>query len=279
MIDAELNSEFRLGEAKGLAGGFDVHASRIYAHKHINVKRLIKVNAHTHWKRYSTFSISAGMNGDMSSRINAARRKLGMNQATFAKALGVNQATVSRWESGSIPDPVMLTKIAELTGEDLSYFISADFRVAPGSGPVLFLKGAVAAGVWMDAWEWAREDWVQFQGGAHIEAPLEARFGLLVVGESMNEVYPPGTRLDCVSCMHAGIYEFQTGQRVIVIRRRINGEVEATVKEYLKTDEGDWLIPRSRNPAFQQPISLKEAPPDIEETRIIAVVRGAYMPE
>jgi transcriptional regulator with XRE-family HTH domain len=51
---------------------------------------------------------------DLSSRIHAARRALGKNQAEFAKALGVNQATVSRWERGSHPDGVILAKIAKL---------------------------------------------------------------------------------------------------------------------------------------------------------------------
>lgn len=225
----------------------------------------------------SAYSMS--MSADMSSRIGAVRRRLGMNQAAFGKALGVNQGTVSRWESGSIPDPVMLAKIAKFAGEDISFFIGTDFRVSEDTGPQLYLKGEVAAGVWRDAWQWEPEDWMPFQGGSHVEAPLDARFGLIVVGESMNEVYPPGTRLDCVSCIHAGITDVRSGQRVIVIRRNFHGEVEATVKEYQKTPEGEWLVPRSRNPAFQQPIPMHDGSPDIEETVIIAVVRGAYLPE
>ena len=49
---------------------------------------------------------------DLSSRINAARRKLELNQQEFAKALGVNQATVSRWEKGSHHDGLMLARRA-----------------------------------------------------------------------------------------------------------------------------------------------------------------------
>lgn len=216
---------------------------------------------------------------DLSSRINRVRRSLGLNQAEFGEKLGVNQATVSRWEKGSIPDGVTLHKIADLAGKDVKALTSDDIEASQG-GPALFIKGDVQAGVWRDAWEWERDEWKPFQGGSHFEAPLAARFGLRVVGQSMNEVYPEGTVLDCVSCIHAGIDAFETGQRVIVVRKRYHGEVEATVKEYRVTDTGAWLVPRSNKPEFQQPISLDGAhDPEIEETRIVAVVKGSYRPE
>lgn len=223
------------------------------------------------------FSYRRDVPDDLSRRIAAARRRLGKTQSEFGEALGVNQTTVSRWEKGATPDFAALAKIAQLTGENLSDLAQADFASAE-TGPALYIKGEVAAGVWKEAWEWDQSEWLSFQGGSHIEAPLEARFALIVVGESMDEVYPPGTQLDCVSCIHAGITEFQNGQRVIVVRRRFTGEVEATVKEYLRTNDGTWLVPRSKNPAFQQPISLEDSP-EIEETAIIAVVKGSYRPE
>lgn len=224
------------------------------------------------------FAYRRDVPNDLSSRINAARRQLRMNQADFAKALGVNQATVSRWESGSSPDPTLLGKIAELTGVDLAQLLLGDLQ-ASAQGPQLYVKGEVAAGVWRDAWEWDQQDWEPFQGGSHIDAPLQSRFGLRVIGESMNEVYPPGTLLDCVSCLHAGTTVVETGQRVIVIRRRFDGSVEATVKEYLKNQDGEWLLPRSSNPVFQKPVPLDDGDPEIEEIAIIAIVKGSYRPE
>lgn len=215
---------------------------------------------------------------DLSSRITTIRRKLGVNQTAFGKLLGVDQSTVSRWEKGSIPDGVMMARIADLGGVGVSDLLAADFEAGKG-GPPLFIKGEVAAGVWRDAFEWEQDEWEPYQGGSHIEAPLSARFGLRVVGDSMNDVYPPGTVLDCVSCIHAGIDLVKSGQRVIVVRRKFHGEIEATVKEYLETNDGAWLVPRSSNPAFQQPISLAENAPDIEETRIVAIVKGSYRPE
>lgn len=203
---------------------------------------------------------------------------MGLNQAEFAAKLGVNQATISRWESGTTPDFASLGRISKLTNLDMKELVNADLR-SVNSGPSLFIKGEVAAGVWREAFEWDRSDWMPYYGGSHIDYPEEARFGLVVSGESMNEVYPPGTVLDCVSCLHAGIEKVNSGQRVIVLRRKVSGEVEATVKEYLETADGAWLVPKSRNPAFQQPIPLANGEPGIEETRIIAVVKGSYRPE
>lgn len=218
------------------------------------------------------------MADDLSTRIQLLRRKLGLNQAEFGKKLGVNQATVSRWEKGSIPDGVMLREIAVLGGIDVSTLLDGDI-VSANRGPALFIKGEVAAGVWKEALEWERDDWEPYQGGTHFEAPANARFGLRVTGESMNEVYPPGTILDCVATIHADWREYHTGQRVIVIRKRWSGEVEGTVKELMLDGEKKWLLPKSRNPAFQTPILLNGPDDEIEETRIIAIVKGSYRPE
>lgn len=218
------------------------------------------------------------MSNNLSQRIRLARRSMGLNQAEFGAKLGVNQATISRWESGTTPDFHSLGLIAKLTNLDIQSLVNADI-VSVNSGPSLFIKGEVAAGVWKEAFEWDQGDWMPYHGGSHIDFPDEARFGLIVSGESMNEVYPPGTVLDCVSCLHAGIDKVNSGQRVIVVRRKFSGEVEATVKEYLETQDGVWLVPKSRNPAFHQAIPLHSQDPEIEETAIIAVVKGSYRPE
>lgn len=218
------------------------------------------------------------MSANLSQRIRLARRNMGLNQAEFGAKLGVNQATVSRWESGTTPDFTSLGRIAKLTNIDMKSLVNADI-VSVNSGPSLFIKGEVAAGVWKEAFEWDQGDWMPYHGGSHVNFPDEARFGLIVSGESMNEVYPPGTVLDCVSCIHGGIEKVNSGQRVIVVRRKVGGEVEATVKEYLETEDGIWLVPKSRNPAFHQAIPLDSADPDIEETVIVAVVKGSYRPE
>lgn len=216
---------------------------------------------------------------DLSKRIRQGRKKLGLNQAEFGARLNVNQTTVSRWESGAVPDVIMLAKVADLIGVDLAALAYADLE-AGKAGPQLFIKGEVAAGVWREAVEWDRECWEPYQGGSHFDVSPDLRFGLRVAGDSMNQVYPPGTILDCVATTMRAADEYQTGQRVIVVRKRVDGEFEATVKEFYRDgDEEIWLVPRSSNPAFQQPIRLRDGGPDIEATWIMAIVKGSYRPE
>jgi hypothetical protein len=95
----------------------------------------------------------------------------------------------------------------------------------------------------------------------------------------MDQVYPDGTVLDCVS-IDVFNGQIDNGQRVIVERIRHDGEREATVKEYMKADDGRvWLVPKSNNPAFQAPIPLDEPGPDIAEIRIVGIVVGSYRAE
>jgi transcriptional regulator with XRE-family HTH domain len=215
----------------------------------------------------------------LSDKIRNLRRSLGLNQTEMAERLGVTQASVSRWEKGSVPDGPRLSQLAELAGESVRDFISS-----PDSGtePLLsryWVRGQVAAGVWAMAYEWPQDDWQPYSGGSHIEVPEGMRFGLVTKGESMDQVYPEGTVLDCVR-LEVFNGEISNGQRVIVERVRHDGEIEATVKEYMKADDGrEWLVPRSNNPAFQMPIAMDDPGPDIAEIRIAAIVVGSYRPE
>ena len=94
----------------------------------------------------------------------------------------------------------------------------------------------------------------------------------------MNEVYPPGTILECVSFL--GGVEIASGRRVIVERVRVSGEREVTVKELYRDSDGiEWLVPRSTNPAFQAPVRADQQEADIVQVRVLGVVVGSYRPE
>lgn len=178
-----------------------------------------------------------------------------------------------------MPDPPALTKLAELAETDVRSFLNADFSLISKARPRLMVKGAVAAGVWREAVEWDDSEWFPYTGGDHISAPLDRRFGLRVEGESMNQVYPHGTILDCVSTIGGG-REIRSGKRVVVVRTRLNGDLEATVKEYYQDPEGrEWLLPRSDNPAFQTPVEIGKEEDGVAETVIMATVEGSYRPE
>lgn len=225
-------------------------------------------------------SYRGGMGRQLATKIATLRRTLGQNQAEFGERFGVSQGSVSRWEKGSIPDPTIIAQLADLAREDVRSFLGGAPQDSSfvNLGQRLMVKGSVAAGVWREAYEWPEDEWFSYTGGSHVSAPAERRFGLRVEGESMNEIYPPGTVLDCVS-----IWDMEmpaSGRNVVVVRERLDGAVEATVKQFYLDPTGKaWLLPKSTNPAFQTPIALDEPQSDIAETRIIAIVVGSYRPE
>jgi SOS-response transcriptional repressor LexA len=99
----------------------------------------------------------------------------------------------------------------------------------------LFVIGQVKAGVFAEAWRWPEEDWEGFTGRADLGVPVQQRFGLRVSGDSMNQVYPDGTILECIEYDGRDI---ESGKRVIVQRTKVDGSVEATVKELVRDPDG-----------------------------------------
>lgn len=208
-------------------------------------------------------------------RMAALRKSKGLTQAGLAEAIGVEQPTIQRWEAGKRePSFEQLFQLAHALGVEPGALI--DPTVAVPVGPRLHIKGEVAAGVWREAFELPTIEWQTFTGRADVSADVEHRFGLRVVGDSMDVIYPPGTIIECVSLF--GRAEAVPGKRVVVVRTNQNHECEATVKELVDKDGELWLVPRSNNPAHT-PFKLTEPEPGIIEQRIAAVVVASVRPE
>ena len=208
-------------------------------------------------------------------RLSELRRLKGLTQTAIAEKIGVEQPTVQRWEAGKRePDFAQLFAIAEALGVTPGALIDPTM-VAP-IGPTLYVKGLVAAGLWREAFELPESEWQAFSGRSDVTAELSHRFGLRVVGDSMDQVYPDGTIVECVSLF--GRAEAMPGKRVVVVRRNIDDEFEATIKELVEQDGALWLVPRSSNP-MHSPFRLDEQAPGIVETRIAAVVVSSVRPE
>lgn len=205
----------------------------------------------------------------------ALRKRLKLTQADVAEMLGVGQPTYQRWETGKRePDLDQLVNLALTLGVEPSALI--DQNIAVPLGPRLHVKGEVAAGLWRPAFEWPEEDWLSFSGRGDVTAERQHRFGLRVIGDSMDRTYPDGTIVECVSLF--GNAEASPGKNVVVVRTNENGEVEATVKSLVESAGELWLVPDSTNPAHR-PFKLTEPEPGIVETRIVAVVVASIRPE
>src|SRR5207248_1253472 len=69
-------------------------------------------------------------------RVRAARKAAGLKQEELAQRVGVDQTMVSRFEHGRDIGSILLTKIAQVTGKDLDFFLRAEVQA-----PVLFKRG------------------------------------------------------------------------------------------------------------------------------------------
>ena len=218
-----------------------------------------------------------GFMADASERLREAREKSGWHSAkAAAEAMGIPVATYIQHENGTRGFPadraVRYARFFRVTPEWLLYGSLRKGSAEPVElGPRLFLKGEVAAGVWKEAWEVPADEWEVFTGRADVAAPVQRRFGLRVVGDSMDDVYPPGTVLECVQ--YDGTDVIPSGKRVIAVRHNIDGSVEATVKELVRDDEGvEWLVPRSKNPVHQAFRGDQPNDPTITRIEIVGIV-------
>lgn len=232
----------------------------------------------------SAFCINSAVNAffmsDSAKRLKDIREKRGFSSAKgAAEAMGVSVATYIQHESGVRGYPAAkaerYAKFFRTTPEWLLY----GRQTTPAQlGPMLHVKGAVAAGIWRDADEFPQDEWEQFTGRSDVATPTKMRFGLRVEGTSMDLVYPPGTILECVK--YYGLEPIPNGKRVIVERHRENDGIEATVKEYFKDDDDiEWLVPRSSNPAYQTPLRYDNPGEGIERIEITAIVVAAIIQE
>jgi len=203
--------------------------------------------------------------------LKAMRKRAGLTQPAIAESLGVSVPQVSRWETGADNIPSSrLPAVASAYRASLTELFETDIPFVP-VGPQLFVKGKVQAGEWCEAFEWPEDDWQTFYGRPDITVPIESRFGLKVIGNSMSAVYPHGSIVECVKLMHGG--ELISGKRVVVLRQRDDLEYEATVKEYVVDENGvEWLWPRSLHPEFQTPWRVDQPEPGIINVEVVALV-------
>lgn len=213
------------------------------------------------------------------SRVRELRNGMKLTQAKFGKLVGVDQSTISNWERNEqTPEGEALLTLAKLAKKPVEEFLG-NVELRPAKVQDVSVIGRVQAGEWIEVWEYPPEDQFEILVTPSKKYRGLKRFGLEVVGPSMNLVYPEGTIIICVSLDDLGRFP-NDKERVVVERRRSDGRLEVTCKEWLrdpKTGEV-WLWPRSDDPAYAQPFQLP-SPEDgsgTEDIRVTAIVTGHY---
>jgi transcriptional regulator with XRE-family HTH domain len=217
-------------------------------------------------------------------------RSAGKNvtQGSLADAIGVEQPRISEIIAGRrtvrAAEARSMAAYLELPESVVLARLEGDVEVDTPANQWVPLKhimvvGAVQAGVYGEALEWPDQDWYPAPIGAFPSYERYMQRGLLVRGESMNELYPDGSIVACVKYIDLGRDPIP-GERVVVMRA-IDGFYEATLKEIRQAPDGTWwLWPRSTHPSFQQPWQLTDDEGEWNENlRVVAKVVGCYRPE
>lgn len=186
--------------------------------------------------------------------LNLSERK-----ACLQAEVGVNTIRHIR-KRGHAPKIAALVKLSKVLQVPAEYLTDAaaqgEIERESGQSERVMIIGSVQAGVWKAALEWNPEEWRVLPVPADARFPGVTRYGLKVVGPSMNKVYPEGTIVIVVSFGELGRTPL-SGERVIAMRRDETGQYEATVKEYELAPDGRHILwPKSTDPEFQTPVVI-----------------------
>lgn len=166
--------------------------------------------------------------------------------------------------------------IAQALGVDLGLFLAAS-PAGSTTAQTIRVIGCVEAGAWRqhETWEISRQYEVQ---AAPIEFDGVDRFGLEVVGFSMDLRFLPGTILDCLRVPNRAGLSPIPGD-IVIVQRRLGDLWETTCKRLEQLGDGTYqLRAESSRPEFGEPIRLGR--PDDghfsdDEIVIVGVVNSA----
>ena len=187
--------------------------------------------------------------------------------------IGTTAATVQRLETGKRK---LTQEWAEALAPALRVHVDEVFGnilpIAKNGIPVL---GDVQAGVWREIDTVDEEKYPPLPLSPDPRYHERAQFALMVRGESMNKVFPPGQFIVCVRWS-----EINRGPRdgdLVVVERRRDGLIEATVKRVAIKGQKLYLMPESTDPRFQTPIEIQlDGSIANDEIVLTALVIGRY---
>lgn len=215
------------------------------------------------------------------SRIRDARKARGFTARQVAEKIGVDPASMSRWERDdqglTLENAAALSVVLDVT---IDYLYNGSTVIPMGTAanteafPVV---GVLQAGAWLEGEQWTPDDDLVATFSVKPEWRGLVKQAYVLRGDSMNKWMPSGSYVLVASTIANGI-EPRSGQKVLVNRRSRDGLHEATIKELEMTPDGKmWLWPRSTSPEFQAPIAYEDD--NTEEVTITGVVISAQWNE
>ena len=176
----------------------------------------------------------------MTNLLKERRQELGLTMLQVANAVGVSEATVSRWESGNIANMrrdriAKLAKVLQLRPSAIMGLDGDEEKHVITSGVKIPVLGYVRAGIPIEA----IEDIIDYEEIPQKMANNGDYFALSIKGDSMEPKISEG---DVVIVRKQSCVE--NGETAVVL---INGS-DATVKKFYKTDSGIKLV--STNPTY-----------------------------
>ena len=233
------------------------------------------------------------MHAGMSSRgrqIREIRKRLALTQGEFAQLLKTTQGTVSRWETDDqVPELQFLMRIAEAAGLDPIAFVVHD-EEHPYSrsdwGKVVTVLGAIQWDHWSERIEWEQEDQFQVQIPTLPDWNSLEIFGFVVRDDSADQLYPKGSVVFASIEPIPGVSRLwdapfpatrfppEHGDIVVVRRRRGDGLIELTVRQFYNNAQGDtYLTSVAADPRF---VSYQHLDENIEDPQIIGIVLASF---
>ena len=206
--------------------------------------------------KHSLAYYAGDMEKPLSVKIRQLRQSLGENQAKFAMRFGVKQASVSRWETGAMPDPPHLALLADMAGESVREFIGLEGKGAREPLASIPILAKVPAGNMREAIADRRGSIPNFDPSIPPNA-----YALEVDGDSMNKVAGEGATI-VIDPDDVDLYP----RELYVVRC----DGEATFKQYL--DSPPRLVPLSSNPAHK-PINISTNRDWVVEGKVLWVAK------
>lgn len=217
--------------------------------------------------------------GGLLQRIAARLEQLGKTESAaskeaFGHASGLRNIRNGASKSPGLDTVAKLARVLDTTPEWLAFGVGEGGRMIARGVPRSFvpLIGEVAAGQWLEV---DTLDAPAFDGAtpapADLRYPIEAQFGVVVRGTSINRAAQDGDVLVCVDPRRAAC-PVRENDVVIVERRRNGGHmIERTAKRYrTRGGASAELWPDSTDPRWQKPLAL--GVDEADETEIVEII-------